>query len=318
MFAVGDLEDALRLRTLTLETYMRAPGGGDVKEIATAKNNIAEIYSHQGRIEEADALAREVFTLRTDCLGPSHLLTLSSEAWIAKLLVQRGNYEQAFLKAEDVIRKYQHRLQNLDDDGVDEGETKDRNDHRTLISDLIAALGISVECQEMLGNRDQALERAREALALSVRLNGEEHLDTAGSMNNVALLLFKVDKKDDGLQMMKRSLDVHVKFLGPTHASVATIQSNVAGMLYHLSKREEALQNHLVVLQLRQDIFNNKDHPSIATSLYWISAILKELDRQEEASVYGKRALEMMERVLGPDHPTTVKTRYVWGGGDGN
>jgi hypothetical protein len=55
-----------------------------------------------------------------------------------------------------------------------------------------------------------------------------------------------------------------------------------------------------------------EEHPDVATSLNNLALLLWNTERRKEANVYGRQALAIATRALGPSHPTTQQFREDW------
>jgi hypothetical protein len=78
------------------------------------------------------------------------------------------------------------------------------------------------------------------------------------------------------------------------------------------TKAEQALEisEHALAIDLKAYGF---DHPDVATDFYHKCLCLKALNRTEEAKQFAKQALDIAERKLGVNHPTTVMYRAAVG-----
>jgi len=151
---------------------------------------------------------------------------------------------------------------------------------------------------EMLGRR---------ALAIQEKVLGAEHPDTAGTLNNLALLL--VDQGDlvAAQPLYERALAIAEKACGPEHPTTATSLNNLANLLEakgDLAGARPLLERALAI----SERVHGPDHPTTATSLNNLALLLKiEGDLASARPLY-ERALAIREKVLGPEHPFTASS----------
>jgi tetratricopeptide (TPR) repeat protein len=172
---------------------------------------------------------------------------------------------------------------------------------------------------------------------------GGEDADVAASLNNLALLLDTQGKYDEAEPLYQRSLaikrkvcaihlaasyrDHSCKVLGEEHPDVAASLNNLAGLLKTQGKYDQAKPLYQQSLAINRKVCAihlvassrdhsckvlGEEHPDVATSLNNLAVLLWNTGRSEEANVYGREALTIATRALGPSHPTTQQYRKDW------
>ena len=81
------LRDALRCRRETL--------GDTHPDTLAPMNNLANLLSDQGKLDEAEPLFRDVLRCRRETLGDTHPHTLVSKSNLAGLLIDQGKLDEA-------------------------------------------------------------------------------------------------------------------------------------------------------------------------------------------------------------------------------
>jgi tetratricopeptide (TPR) repeat protein len=154
---------------------------------------------------------------------------------------------------------------------------------------------------EAQGKHDEAEPLYRQSLAIdrkvsalmsvclfhrtSCQVYGDEHPDVARDLNNLAALLRAQGKYDEAEPLYRQSL---------------AIKRKVCAIHFAASSRDHSCK----VL--------GEEHPSVATSLNNLAGLLKNTGRSKEAYLYGRQALAIETRALGPNHPTTKQLRKNW------
>lgn len=89
--------------------YRRALSAfGDRAQTAVAMNGLGELYTEQGKLNEAEPLLREALAMRQRLFPPDHFEVASSHEGLARLLTARGDFVQAealFQKALPVVER---------------------------------------------------------------------------------------------------------------------------------------------------------------------------------------------------------------------
>ena len=183
---------------------------------------------------------------------------------------------------------------------VDKASAREDTSSLTLINDL----GL---CLRLSGDLAGARPYHERALAISERVLGPEHPDTAGSLNNLGALLQAQGDLAGARPYYERALAIRERVLGPEHPDTAQSLNNLGGLLDALDEDEEALDYYRRALAIRERVLG-AEHPDTAGSLHNVGALLFELGRPAEARPLLARALAIYMAKLGPDHPNTRNT----------
>jgi tetratricopeptide (TPR) repeat protein len=153
-----------------------------------------------------------------------------------------------------------------------------------------------------LGDFHSAKQFFQQALELRRQLLGEEHLDYATSLNNVAAIYQQEGQYDEAEVLYRRALAIREEARDPTHPRKATSLNNLA-LLYIDQGRyteAEALLRH--ALTIREQTLG-PTHPNVAMTLSDLANIYCTQGRYSEAESLYQRALTIREQVFGPAHP---------------
>jgi tetratricopeptide (TPR) repeat protein len=122
---------------------------------------------------------------------------------------------------------------------------------------------------------DEALDYHRRALAIRERVLGSEHTDTAAAYDDIGVVYEKTGEYDKALEYHQKALGIAERILGPEHPTTAFSHGNIGTAL----------------------TYDNVAMDYDAKGEY------------DKALEFHRKALDTMERVLGPEHPDTELTR---------
>jgi tetratricopeptide (TPR) repeat protein len=288
--------------------------GEEHPDVASALHNLAGLLYTQGKYDEAEPLCQQSLAIRRrvcaihlvassrdhSCkvLGEEHPDVAASLNNLAELLNAQGKYDDAeplYRQSLAIDRKVSalmsgclfHRTScQVYGDEHPEVATNLNN-----LAALLAAQGKYDEA-EPLYQQSLAIDRKVSALMsdclfhrTSCQVYGDEHPDVATDLNNLAALLEAQGKYDDAEPLYWQSL---------------AIMRKVCAIHLAASSRDHSCK----VL--------GEEHPHVAASLDNLAMLLWNTGRSEEAYLYGRQALAIATRALGPSHPTTQQYRMDW------
>ncbi|XP_022810600.1 kinesin light chain-like, partial [Stylophora pistillata] len=122
-----------------------------------------------------------------------------------------------------------------------------------------------------LGKTDQAKDYHNHALEIRLKKLGPDHVDVAGSYNNLASynnlgnLHSNLDKTDQAKDYYNHALEIYLKKLGPDHVKVANSYNNLGNLHSDLGETDQAkgYYNHALEIYLKK---LGPDHVKVATS----------------------------------------------------
>jgi tetratricopeptide (TPR) repeat protein len=151
-----------------------------------------------------------------------------------------------------------------------------------------------------LGHRELAEKPFEQALAIRIRILGENHLDVARVLNNLGGVLTQLGRFDEALAAHRRALAIQQRVAPDGNESYPSIRG--LGMVQIRNGDYEAA---LESFRQAQDIVEKRfgqNSPFFADSLYNVALALEDLTRFEEAQQMLERSLEIRKRVLPVDH----------------
>lgn len=324
--SVGQRADA-RTWVDALEAIVELPRAAQ-DSLAVADQLQGQIRSafRDGDTATAARVARRQLDLRRAALPPPHHDLVSSLAWLSLVLRNRGQYGEAEAASREALR------QQLDLHGREHVDTATAING---LADLLRERGDLVGAEVLL----------REALQLRRRLYGDDDFVLAGSHNNLALLLGGQGRYADAETHYRRSLDLVRRHRGERDRLAATSLRNLATTLQAQERWDEAdatlhealsiydeldhdwgrsrchrllggsalargdapaavelLDRSLVLLRE----LHGEEHDYVAGTRLLRADALARSDRLDEALAEVQSASEVLDRLLGPNHPHTV------------
>jgi tetratricopeptide (TPR) repeat protein len=171
---------------------------------------------------------------------------------------------------------------------------------------LLCVLGLYR--QRALAAYSKARPLLERALAISEKMHGAEHLETAPDLNNLANVLRKLHDFEHARPLLERALAIREKALGPEHPDTATSLINLAALLRDQGDLVGARRLYDRALAIREKALGLK-HCLTAYNLNDIALVLHaQLDFDGARQRY-ERALAILEAEFGPGHPNTSVTR---------
>ena len=169
-------------------------------------------------------------------------------------------------------------------------------------ADLLDRAGNYFHGRDVYAGARPLFERA---LAIREKVLGPEHLDTATSLNNLAMLLKDQGDLAGARPLLERALAVYETALGPEHSGIATSLNNFALLLQYQGDLAGARPLFERALAIREKVVG-PEHLDTATSLNNFAMLLQVLGDLAGARPLFERALAIREKVLGPEHPYTA------------
>jgi tetratricopeptide (TPR) repeat protein len=143
------------------------------------------------------------------------------------------------------------------------------------------------------------------ALTMREKVLGLQNLDTATSLNNLALLLWVQGELVKARQLFEQALAIREKLLGSEHPAAALTLNNLGVLLQQQGDFRGARSFKERALAIRETKLGPA-HPQTATSLHSLALLLREQGDLAEAQRLCERALAIREKVPDPENPDTA------------
>lgn len=284
------------------------------------------VYMALGQYEDAEPLIEKGLHLREDIYGDDHLIVSESLHNLARLLNEKGYYQQAGKLYQEALELRRNQLPP-DDPRIAESLYFVGMFYQRVHSDLQAAESLFRRSLEIRRNNygtqhakvaeslrglggillakgryTEAETHYREALEIQSNLLGDKHPETITTTNNLAILKAWSGDYSSAITLLRKSLEQRHDVLGPGHPAVAIQLNNLAFIAGHQNDFKEAeklLNEAISVMQASV----GGDHPHalvFRTNLARVKHVTGELDRAEKLH---RETLKAKRNLLGPDHP---------------
>jgi tetratricopeptide (TPR) repeat protein len=154
-----------------------------------------------------------------------------------------------------------------------------------------------------------AYSRARplfeRALAISEKVLGPEHPETARNLNSLAGIRTEQDDLAGARPLFERALAIREKMLGPEHLDTAGSLNNLATLLQAQGDFAEARRLFERALAVCERAVRT-EHPDTALYLNNLAHLVQAQGDFARARPLFERALTIYETALGPEHPNTA------------
>lgn len=257
-------------------------------QLGVCLSRFGTVLNAQGKLPEAEAVYREAVAIQTKLLGKKGL-GLAPEvelAWtlyyLSEVLEKEGKVSEADATLGEAVAT------------ISKVVSADHPDRVMLVGNWIR-----------LNGRHGRLAEAKAILDQQRKLRGDEHLDVAQSLDNLADALGEQGKHVEAESNLRDALAIRIKLLGEDHPDVARSLENVGIALAYQGKYAEAEAMHRQALTMRKKLLGDED-PVVANSLYFLASACTRTGKQGEALLLYKEVLKLNTANLGERHRLTL------------
>jgi serine/threonine protein kinase/tetratricopeptide (TPR) repeat protein len=282
---LGHADKAAELFTKARATYT-ANLGPEHADTLASMDLLARAYHRLAKLDQAVALAAEVFRVEKAKLGPKHPNTLTSMGVLAEAYRNAGRFDQAVSLHEEALRL---RMATL---GPEDPGT-------------LAGMNNLALAYQAAGKLDQALPLLDEAHRLLKARLGPVHLDTLTSMANLASAYRAAGKLDQALFLSEEALRLTKATLGPEHPTTLLSMMGLARAYREAGKRDQALASGEEALRLLM-AKEGPGHPHTLEGMNLLGLTYLTFGKFEHAVTLFEEAIPRQKGALGPEHPATL------------
>ncbi|NOS90117.1 MAG: tetratricopeptide repeat protein [Methylococcaceae bacterium] len=152
-----------------------------------------------------------------------------------------------------------------------------------------------------------ALPLFQQALDIYKSVLGDNHPDTATSLNNLAALYKTQGDYAQALPLYQQALDIRKTVLGDKHPDTASSLNNLAALYESLGDYTLALPLYQQALDIRKTVLGD-GHPDTASSLNNLALLYKAQGDYAQALPLYQQALDIRKTILGDRHPNTASS----------
>ncbi len=287
---LGVYDRADSLLHAALAQYREADRPGDVVDMLV---HLMDVRRWQGRVDEADALAREAVAVGTAALPADDARTLNARSALGTIQLEQGRYEEA-------VATFRATLE-------DARRTVGPESARTALE--LTNLGTALR---HTGDVTGSAEAYEEAVRIRRLLEPEPGVEVARVLASFADILEDLDRLDEAEAAGREAIDVLSREYGDKgHAELAVAVSNLAGVVRRRGAFEEAeaLGRQAIAVSERA---LGPEHFYVAQGWNNLGVTLAQAgDRAGAAEAYGT-AVRLARASEGPDHPRLAPLLANW------
>ncbi|MEH1817011.1 MAG: tetratricopeptide repeat protein [Nostoc sp.] len=157
------------------------------------------------------------------------------------------------------------------------------------------------------GLYNQAIRWSEQCLEVTKKRLGEEHLNVAGSLNNLAQLYYFQGRYSEAEPRYLQALEMMQRLLKQEHPLVAIILQNLGGLYSLQGKYSEAEPRYLQALEMMQRLLK-QEHLLVTINFNDLANLYYFQGKYSEAEPLYLQALELRERLVGKEHPSVAQS----------
>jgi tetratricopeptide (TPR) repeat protein len=272
-----------------LEEAGNPPNSDLLPHVVLWSYELARLYQHSNRFEEAEQLLRQVVEWQAASHGEDGPQTAVALGNLAVLLQHSG----ALAEAETLMV----RALAIDEASFDSNHLRVARSLNNL-AQLLIDTNRFAEAEPLM----------RRALAITeAHYYSNDNPTIAIVLHNLGQLLKATKRMSEAEPLMRRALAIEEASYGSSHPNVARALNNLAMLLqatHRLTEAEPLMRRALAI----EEASYGSSHPNVARALNNLAMLLQAANRLPEAEPLSRRALEVCRAALGPEHPNTQKT----------
>lgn len=178
------------------------------------------------------------------------------------------------------------------------GALESQTGRRQEFTNYLIALGLAYQAQEKYDEAARAFERVRD---IYKETRAKDHADQGTIRNNIAKAYYYLRKYTEAEPLYLEAIDISRRANGADNADAAWFEKNYALLLYARGEREKADQ--LFQKSIARFESSKADGQwSVASSWFELGELYRRQEKYAEAEPLLKRALDMRQKIMRPDH----------------
>jgi tetratricopeptide (TPR) repeat protein len=325
----GEYREAVLCSDRALEILTSQPQPHPIP-LATVKKTAALLKIYNNQLDDAAQLCKEARQLAIEFGGENHAIAITSLMMLGGIHARMGprlypkslaEYQEALTAAEEVFGpSHFHTLDVLEamaelcrkmgqhqaaDEYAERHNVYVKVGESEVTPQLALRLSIIGHRFYKKGEYGKAEPLWKQAMNICRKVLGDEHPDTATSLNNLALLYKSQGRYAEAELLYLQSMNIRRKVLGDEHPDTATSLNNLALLYKSQGRYAEAEPLCLQALNIWRKVLGD-DHPDTAASLNNLAGLYDSQGRYAEAEPLYLQALNIWRKVLGDEHPDTA------------
>lgn len=172
---------------------------------------------------------------------------------------------------------------------------------------LAGGLNAKVTVFFQAGKYSEAMPLAMQCAELRKKILGDDQLDYANSLANVASLYLAMGDYAKALPLYQQALEIDKKALNEEHPEYATSLNNIAELYRAMGDYSKALPLSGQALGIRKKALG-EDHPDYANSLNNLAGLYQEMGDYNKALMLSQMARVIIKKTLGEEHPEYARS----------
>ncbi len=156
-----------------------------------------------------------------------------------------------------------------------------------------------------LGLYREAIPLLEQARDLYVGTVGREHLDTLGSMNDLAVAYLCADRPNEALPLAEETLKLRRAKLGLDHTDTLLSMNTLATVYSACERQDEAITLYEETVKLTK-VKLGPEHGETLMAMNNLAIAYDNIGRFDEALSLDEETLKLQTARLGPEHPDTL------------
>lgn len=279
--AIAPAKRLLKLREQNLEpNYL---------DIASAKNNLAEVYRILTQFDKALPLYEESIELLEKKCGSNNIAISNVLNNLAALYYDQGYFDKALprLQRSLKIRKRKFSLNN------------------PLVGNSFNNIG---NVHQAIGNIEKAKYFYRIALKIRKDTLDKNHFDIGTTLNNLAEIYRVFGKFEHALRLHRRALKIRQNSQNSNPSCIASSLNNIGELYRLIGNYEKALEYHEASLNFTKSIFRS-DHPNAGTAYNNLGVLYAEMNLFSKAQEEYFKSKKIAEENCKPSHPNVCSSQ---------
>jgi len=296
---LGEYEEAARIHREVLRLRRKFYGERHAA-VSAALHNLACTLEQLGEMDEALTVAREAVAM-AEAVGQEDEISLSTKLNSLGILLMHA---RRFDESERVLkRSLELRRRHLDEKHVYVA---------TSLNNLAVLYDERAHAQHGLEAYREAKRAYEEALALWIRIHGDDHLDVALTRSNLGALEVRLGDFEAARAHLEAALEIRRRRLGPDHPDVALVLFHLGDMYVQAGNFPEA-RKHLEEALRRRQARLGEGHPETSRVRLELGRLELRLGRFTEAIPFLRTAREGYRKATSDRDPQTVEAAIALG-----
>jgi tetratricopeptide (TPR) repeat protein len=142
----------------------------------------------------------------------------------------------------------------------------------------------------------------QKSLAISQKVYGKNHKETATDLNDLASVYLLQSKYDEAIKLFLEAIEIGKNSIGIKHPHYATYLNQLASVYEAQGKYEEAIKLLLEAIEIGKKTIGI-EHPDYAKRLNNLAVVYKLQGKYDEAIKLCLEAIEIAKKTIGIEHP---------------